>query len=96
MKVYSAKREGHSTRTQMGSGHFDNGGNTEAILFIYLFFFSRNIGLVDNNDKFIEVEAQSLVTYATRPSCYNVVVVDDTTGGTHFYFGGPRDILHNV
>ena len=64
--------------------------------YLFIFFFSRNIGLVENNGKFIEVEAQSLVTYATRPSCYNVVVVDDTTGGTHFYFGGPRDILHNV
>ena len=51
--------------------------------------FFRNIGY--NSGKFRDVEAQSLNTVATRPSCYNVKVANNTNGvfGTHFYFGVP-------
>ena len=83
-EVYNAELGGHHTRTQMGSGHFGNEGYGKASYF-------RNIGYMDNSGKFIDVEAQSLKKYATRPSCYNVEVANNTNGGfgTHFYFGGP-------
>ena len=53
--------------------------------------FFRNIEYTDNSGKFRDVEPQSLNTLATRPSCYNVKVENNTNGGygTHFYFGGP-------
>ncbi|KAK7846022.1 hypothetical protein CFP56_008472 [Quercus suber] len=83
-EVYNAELGDHHTRTQMGSGHFGNEGYGKACYF-------RNIGYLDNSGKFIDVEAQSLKKYATRPSCYNVEVANNTNGGfgTHFYFGGP-------
>uniref|UniRef100_A0A7N2R4D9 Neprosin PEP catalytic domain-containing protein n=2 Tax=Quercus lobata TaxID=97700 RepID=A0A7N2R4D9_QUELO len=83
-EVYNAELGDHHTRTQMGSGHFGNEGYGKASYF-------RNIGYMDNSGKFIDVEAQSLKKYATRPSCYNVEVANNTNGGfgTHFYFGGP-------
>ncbi|XP_065616860.1 protein neprosin [Quercus suber] len=83
-EVYNAELGDHHTRTQMGSGHFGNEGYGKASYF-------RNIGYMDNSGKFIDVETQSLKKYATRPSCYNVEVANNTNGGfgTHFYFGGP-------
>ena len=83
-EVYNAELGDHHTRTQMGSGHFGNEGYGKASYF-------RNIGYMDNSGKFIDVEAQSLKKYATRSSCYNVEVANNTNGGfgTHFYFGGP-------
>ena len=84
-EVYNSEPNGNHTRTQMGSGHFGSKGSCGKASFF------RNIGYTDNSGKFRDVEAQSLNTVATRPSCYNVKVANDTNGvfGTHFYFGGP-------
>ena len=83
-EIYNSKPGGLHTKTQMGSVHFPNEGYGKASYF-------RNIGYMDNSGKFIDVEAQTLKKYATRPSCYNVEVANNTNGGfgTHFYFGGP-------
>ncbi|XP_065616876.1 protein neprosin-like [Quercus suber] len=84
-EVYNSEPNGNHTRTQMGSGHFGSKGRCGKASFF------RNIGYTDNSGKFRDVEAQSLNTFATRPSCYNVKVANNTNGvfGTHFYFGGP-------
>lgn len=69
------------TSTQMGSGHFPSEGFGKASYF-------RRLQYADNTRNFKDVE--NLETYATKPSCYDVLLMKRTpTYGTHFYFGGP-------
>ncbi|KAM3699568.1 hypothetical protein ACJW31_05G034900 [Castanea mollissima] len=83
-EIYNSKPGGLHTKTQMGSGHFPNEGYGKASYF-------QNIQYVDSKGNFIDAEVERLVPDATKPSCYNIDVQNDKSGGsgTHFYFGGP-------
>ncbi|XP_030968362.1 uncharacterized protein LOC115988877 [Quercus lobata] len=83
-EIYNNKIGGVHTKTQMGSGHFPSEGYGKASYF-------RNIQSVDSNGIFRDVEAGELATDVTKPSCYNINVQSDNSGGsgTNFYFGGP-------
>ena len=83
-EIYDSKPGGLHTKTQMGSGHFPNEGYGKASYF-------QNIQYVDSKGNFIDAEVERLVPDATKPSCYNIDVQNDRSGGsgTHFYFGGP-------
>lgn len=83
-EIYNSKIGGVHTKTQMGSGHFPGEGYGKASYF-------RNIQYVDSNGIFRDVDAGELTPDATKPSCYNINLQSDTSGGigTNFYFGGP-------
>nr|XP_023898515.1 uncharacterized protein LOC112010406 [Quercus suber] len=83
-EIYNSKIGGVHTKTQMGSGHFPNEGYGKASYF-------RNIQYVDSNGLFNDVEPEDLTPDATKPSCYNINLQSDISGGsgTNFYFGGP-------
>ncbi|PON75648.1 hypothetical protein TorRG33x02_244970 [Trema orientale] len=81
-EIVNDEPEGHHTPTQMGSGHFPREGYGKASYF-------RNIQYMDDANVFKDPE--KLIPQATKPSCYDVQVGQDTSsdGGTFFYFGGP-------
>ena len=66
----------------MGSGHFPSEGYGKASFF-------RNLQYVDDAGNFRDPE--NLTPYASKPSCYDVQVGEDTSTdkATFFYFGGP-------
>ncbi|XP_062086912.1 protein neprosin-like [Humulus lupulus] len=71
----------HHTETQMGSGHFPAEGFGRASFFSNIEYIDSSRLLRDPN-KFI--------TYATKPSCYDVkVAIDNSALGAHFFYGGP-------
>lgn len=80
-EVYNSETGGRHTSTQMGSGHFPSEGLGKASYF-------RNLQYLAKPGKF--VDPQGLITYATKPLCYNVIIDPRFTRfGRHFYYGGP-------
>ncbi|XP_050379789.1 uncharacterized protein LOC126797159 [Argentina anserina] len=79
-EVYNSEPGGRHTRTQMGSGHFPSEGYGKASYF-------RNMQYLASSGKF--VDAERLITYVTKPPCYNLIQQNKAKGfGTHFYYGG--------
>ncbi|XP_050379790.1 uncharacterized protein LOC126797160 [Argentina anserina] len=79
-EIYNSEPGGRHTSTQMGSGHYPSEGYGKASYF-------RNIQYLANSGKF--VDADELITYVTKPPCYNLIMQNKATGfGTHFYYGG--------
>ena len=82
-EVYDSQAEGHHTSTQMGSGHFPDEGFGKAS-------YVRNVQYMDDSSPLTFKDPAGLLTYATKPSCYNLIVKDKTPNmGIHFYYGGP-------
>ena len=80
-EIINDSPEGHHTQTQMGSGHFPSEGYGKASYF-------RNIQYKDRAGDFKDPE--QLITYVTKPKCYDLQVGDKSSdSGTFFYFGGP-------
>ncbi|KAK9923540.1 hypothetical protein M0R45_031952 [Rubus argutus] len=79
-EIYNSESGGRHTSTQMGSGHFPSEGYGKASYF-------RNIQYLASSGKF--VDAQGLITYVTKPSCYDLIIKNKAPGfGNHFYYGG--------
>lgn len=80
-EISNSNPDGHHTTTQMGSGHFAEGGFKKAA-------FVGNIQYIDESGK--AKDPESLISTVTNPACYNLKIAPrSSVYGTHFYFGGP-------
>ena len=80
-EIINRQFEGHHTITQMGSGHFPHEGFQRAGFF-------RNLKYRDQTATYRE--PAHLITYVSKPSCYNLELRDNGPDtGVHFYYGGP-------
>ncbi|KAH7429694.1 hypothetical protein KP509_09G061800 [Ceratopteris richardii] len=79
-EVVNLRSYGRHTSTQMGSGHFAEGGFGAAS-----FFHSLQVVDSDNNLQ----PMGDVQTLAENPHCYDIITVEDPTWGAAFYFGGP-------
>ncbi|XP_031385719.1 uncharacterized protein LOC116199495 [Punica granatum] len=83
-EIYNSEKNGQHTTTQMGSGHFPRDGYYTKSSFI------RNLAYILNNGPMQPVPKAALVTYVSKPQCYDLVMGPSGLNfGTHFYFGGP-------
>ena len=79
-EIVNLELQGRHTSTQMGSGHFPSEGFSKASFF-------RNLEYID--DSGAVKDAENLVPYVTKPSCYDLQLGNVNKFGTHFFFGGP-------
>ncbi|KAM7254472.1 hypothetical protein ACFE04_003852 [Oxalis oulophora] len=83
-EVINQQKHGRHTSTQMGSGHFPRELRKGTRRASYI----RNLAYVDQFHGL--KDATSLSTYVSKPSCYDLLVVNKANDwGTHLYFGGP-------
>ncbi|KAF5776206.1 putative neprosin [Helianthus annuus] len=71
---------GTHTRTQMGSGHFQDEGFGKAA-------YARNLEVITGDNHIIPVP--NLRTFADDPNCYGVKQEYSDTWGNYIFFGGP-------
>lgn len=79
-EVVNSRPDGRHTGTQMGSGHFAEGGFGAASFF-------HSLQVVDGNNNLQPMS--NVQTLAENPNCYDIKSLQDSTWGSAFYFGGP-------
>lgn len=79
-EVVNSRPYGRHTGTQMGSGHFAEGGFGAASFF-------HSLQVVDSNNNLQPMT--NVQTLAENPHCYDIKSMQDPTWGAAFYFGGP-------
>ncbi|MCO5585693.1 hypothetical protein L7F22_039629 [Adiantum nelumboides] len=79
-EVVNSRPNGRHTGTQMGSGHFADGGFGAASFF-------HSLQVVDSSNNLQPIS--DVRTLAENPHCYDIKSMQDPTWGTAFYFGGP-------
>ncbi|CAA0829576.1 Protein of Unknown Function (DUF239 [Striga hermonthica] len=79
-EVVNTRPKNKHTSTQMGSGHFAEGGFGTASYF-------RNLQIVGSDNGL--VTAHDITTLAEHVNCYNIQSSYSSKWGTYFYYGGP-------
>ncbi|GAB4835453.1 hypothetical protein Ancab_000361 [Ancistrocladus abbreviatus] len=79
-EVVNTWANGEHTSTQMGSGHFAEGGFGKASYF-------RNLEIVDSDNTL--GSAQNIQILAENTNCYDIQSSYGNDWGTYFYYGGP-------
>lgn len=79
-EIVNLQDRSQHTSTQMGSGHFAEEGKQKASYF-------RNLEIIDERD--ITKQPLNPFSYASDPTCYNVISGIHSHSGLFFYYGGP-------
>eukprot|EP00250_Pteridium_aquilinum_P011226 c19922_g2_i1 orf=540-2027(-) len=79
-EIVNSRPYGRHTGTQMGSGHFAEGGFGSASFF-------HSLQVVDANNNLQPMS--NVQTLAENPNCYDIKSMQDSNWGASFYFGGP-------
>ncbi|KAK1264824.1 hypothetical protein QJS04_geneDACA018108 [Acorus gramineus] len=75
------RSRGHTTTTEMGSGHFPGEGDNKAARFI-------NVE-VGNPLTYAYESPEKIGTFITSPGCYDLQTLENDQSGKYFFYGGP-------
>ncbi|KAK1286661.1 hypothetical protein QJS10_CPB20g00466 [Acorus calamus] len=75
------RSEGHTTTTEMGSGHFPGEGDNKAARFI-------NVE-VGNPSTYAYERPEKIGTFIMSPGCYDLQTLEIDQSGEYFFYGGP-------